>query len=156
MAGLSRRPLIKDEVDSVIAPHKERMTVQRVGLYYGSMLYFKMDREVKSTDNEGLRLTLEGDWWTLSKDGAEVCNSTSISREFAETVLTRLMRGESFLDFVIGSTATLYFSRGFSVVIKPDPSRTSDDYDLLLSLYLPENIWIVLTNDLPPQLAISH
>ena len=155
MAGLNRHPITRGEFDSIIAPYKERMIVQRIGVHYGSMLYFKMGKERSSLDRERLHLTLQADWWTLLKDGAEVCNSTSINREVAETVLIRLMRGACFLDLIIGSTVILSFSHGFSVVIRPEQSA-QDDYDLLFSLYLPEKTCIVLTDDALPQLAIAY
>jgi hypothetical protein len=155
MNDLNRRHITKTEFDSTIAPYKPRLIIQSVGVHYGSMLYFKMGSNPPAIDAERLQLTLEADWWTLRHNEKEVSSSTSIDRDFAETVLLKLMRGKTFLNLTIGDRVLLQFSDGWGIDIQPEHAAASD-YDLLFSLYLPNKTCIVLTDDLLPQLAVSH
>lgn len=155
MSDRAVRLISKEEFESMIALNKARMVIQKIGISYGSLLYFTMDTAMYDRDDM-LELTLWGDLWWLFKNEKRVCESETITREFAEGQLSKLMEGARFENITLEeNAATLVFSNGFSIVVERD---LLSDYDDLLTLSLSdaENSIIILANETPLQFKVEY
>ncbi len=150
------KPISKEEFDSIIEPYKDQMIVQNVGLSYGSMIYFLMDKVLHKRDDM-LELTLWGWYWRLFKDKEEICSSETITRKFAETVLSDIMKQSRFEGaHILGSKCTLSFSNGVRVFLEQRPEVDDSDDLFFLSLVDNRDSILILTNDIPPQFKIGY
>lgn len=148
--------LTKDNFDEIVAPYRDDMIVQRAGLIHGSLLFLKMGKDAKSLNLHRLQLTIEALNWSLQAHNSEITNSVAVTREIAESIVAEMMIGALFQDFHIDGdkrTVTLKFGTETSFILSYNNS--SEGYDRLFSLYLPNRQSIVLKQSKFPQLTIE-
>jgi hypothetical protein len=161
MAYVARTHLTEEECDKILMPLKERMTIWKVGLYYGSMVYFEMGEKKLSKKNEEIgefNLTLNCDEWYLRKNNVKVCDSFTITREFAENNLGHMMFGEKFDDFDIdiqSKITTIYFKESYQINLFHDNTIEMDQYHTLFSLRLQKEKYISLLQGKLPRLEME-
>lgn len=152
----SEQNLNKEEFDDIFKLYKDRMIVQYTSLSYGSMIYFTMNDTLLERDNM-FELTLWGWHWKIFNNDEEFCNSITITREFAETALSKAMRGHYFESVKLEENkCILGFSNGFKAILE-QRSQEEDGQDLFF-LSIPDNndSLLILTNETPPQFKFSR
>jgi len=152
----ARHLITKENFDSIISPYHNNMVIRRAGVYHGSLLYFQMNNN--PSDGDRLNLTLQADNWVLEKDNHILCNSNTITREFAEGPLTNILMGIRFLGFEVDvrtNMTTINFTGGVSILLKHEISRPVDKYDLIFVFYLPGEQSIALEQGPCPNLMME-
>ena len=78
----------------------------RVGLSYGSMIYFEMGDKMEEKALDGSirtigssSLSLQGDEWSIFENSDEIISSKEISRDFAESILASKFVNQHLLKF---------------------------------------------------------
>jgi hypothetical protein len=155
--------ITEDDAERLISPFKQDMVVWKVGLYYGSLLYFEMGQKHltrRHTERGEFSLTLECDEWYLQQNNIELCNSVTIDRTFVEGVLHPIMTGAKFAGFaidILSRMTTISLDSGYTIKLAHENSNVMDR-KLLFTLYLPERGSIALKQGIVPtlNLEINH
>jgi len=148
--------ITKEIFDEIVAPLGDEMIVQRAGLIHGSLLFFKMGKDLQNINIQRLHLTIEALAWTLCVRGSEVINSTSITREFAETTVQSVVKGSHFTDFTVipeGQMVIMAFEN--DIEIRLLFNNPWGQYNRLFSLYLPNRQSIILRQSPLPELYME-
>lgn len=159
-----RHAITKEHFNAILSPLKKEMRVWKIGIYYGSLLYFEMGKKhidymINKTKGDKIgefSLTFECDDWHLDNNDREICNSETINRDFAETSLNEMMKDVRFEDVIIdipNKMTTIYFDKSYKIRLMHDNTEVLDDYHSLFSLYLPGET-IVLSQGQIPQLFL--
>ena len=80
----------------------------KVGLIYGSMLYFDINDRIEHIDKKGhkytygsARLYLDGDNWSIYHNGIKVIDSSSVNRTIAESILHQKFFGQELTKIIL-------------------------------------------------------
>ena len=141
------------------------MVIWKVGLYYGSALYFEMGKKCldyrlnkKEGDEIGeFNLKLEANEWYCEGNNHELCNSSNITREFAETSLNNMLIGKKFEEYIIdipNNVTTLYFEDNYQIKLFHEENDPRNNFDYIFSLFIPKKI-IALKQGFNPKLEIE-
>jgi hypothetical protein len=113
--------------------------VQRAGVYHGSLLYLQLDvpEDLAATDPQAdCSITLEANDWTIYHNEVAVADSDSVTRDFAETSLTQMLRGHPLVTFDVDSVAaTILIGGGFLIRLFYGQS-CGEGYDRIFTIYL--------------------
>jgi hypothetical protein len=161
MGTKKRQQITIDIFDKLIAPLRSEMVIWKVGLYYGSKLYFEMgNRCIDSKINRDvgtISLTLEADDWQLIRADRELCNASTVSRELVENSLNDQIVGATLgnvnIDYEHHIT-TISFTNGDLLTLPHECSGANNGYHLIFTLYLPGKS-IVLTQGPLPELVME-
>ena len=150
---MTEKQLIDEtELEEILEPFRP-LVCWRVGLSYGSMVYFRMGDKIESRLLDGTPIqigsaefTLWGDHWTITAEDREIANSHTIIRDFAETVLNRQFVGQEFLS-VVCHRADYCFTIAFSggLEIRGSYADEKDEQMNLVPLFLPDGTIIALS-----------
>jgi len=122
------------------------LTCWKVGLTYGSMLYFDMnDRIVEKRTKGGFyiygsaTLHLDGNNWNIYHHGTKIADSYSINRDIAESSLYQKFVGQCLLKIIPPiqpkvKRLTIVFSDGLEIMVRQGKNI---EYDLV-QLFLPD------------------
>ena len=115
------------------------MRCWKVGLYFGSMVYFHMQDKVGAPASDGsdaciggATLSLDGDAWSILDCGVELNNSAVVTRDFAETTLDHRFSGQELLSFRLDKAEdrlSISFSGDLEILVSlngPEENGTED------------------------------
>lgn len=139
-----RHKITIEQFDKIIIPYADRMTIQRLGVYYGSLLYFEMDKTAHEKSLGEISLTLEAYDWSIKNKNTEVCNSHLVSREFCQETLFGILQGKKINKFTITNQHTTILIESDIRIEINYQKDIIDDYKLVFSLYLPHRQSIAL------------
>lgn len=149
------KEISKQEFDSVLKQYKDRLLVQRVGLSYGSIIYFLMNDSILERENM-FDLTLWGWYWQIYQNNKEISNSDIITRESAENVITEIMNG-AYLDniYIEENGCNIHFSNGVQIKMKQHLQEDDSEYLFFLSVPDINDSILILTNETQKKLKID-
>ncbi len=146
------QPIDETELEAILTPFRP-LVCWRVGLAYGSLVYFRMGERIESHLLDGrpiqigsAEFTLWGDHWTILEEDRQIANSQTITRDFTETVLSRHFVGREFLS-VACDRASFRFTVAFSGNLEVSGSYQDekDEQQDLATLFLPDGTIIALS-----------
>lgn len=141
-----RRKITEKELREILARYSSDLKCWKVGLYYGSTIYFEMGKEdLKKVGRSGLKqvgsvtLDLDGYRWTISQDGTDITDNNLITRELAETVLTEKFSGQTLDSVEITQNLNLiqfHFSNDLKIKIQENIDSDYIDEELFTLKFL--------------------
>ena len=135
-----------DELASEVRSLLSGLPCWRVGLAFGSMVYFDFGKRVSAPlprDRFAVMgeatVWLNADDWVIEYDGTVLARSDDIDRETAENELSPRFAGEGFEHLVLGSTRiAIKFTGGLSATAwRPEDAEIEPDEDLV-TISLPD------------------
>lgn len=147
--SFTRERSIDEKVLSDLLRQFSPLLCWKVGLFYGSMVYFEMGDKLEerrlggSIDIVGsATLTLLGDNWWIHDHGKEIARSIDISRDVVESDLADKFIGKTLSEIRLDEIEKVVFiSFSQDMDIRVDPSDTPlskmDDRDDSMTLDLP-------------------
>ena len=151
------RSIGQRELDVLLSQFRSHMDCWKVGLHYGSVVYFELGRlSVVRLPRRHISvggsstLLVEGFSWTALSNGQVITESDNVTKHMAERVM-----GKKFVRQTLDAihvnheeiSANVVFSDGLSVRIselKEDPEYQDQN---LFSLFLPDNTVVVFCAD---------
>lgn len=124
----------------------------RVGLSYGSMIYFEMGDKVEEKALDGSirtigssSLSLLEDEWSICENGGEIISWQEISRNFVESTLDNKFVNKRLLGFQLDSReGKLHVCYSGKLELVLSFPNTSDETEDVINLFLPNGQIVAL------------
>lgn len=117
----------------------------KVGLHYGSMIYFEMKERTKQKMLDGTekevgscRLSISADNWQIHQENEKIITCNSIKREFAENELREKFVGERMNGIKFFSEKMLLISFTSNLIIALGVNGQREEKDDLFRLFFPD------------------
>jgi hypothetical protein len=158
MADRNGRPIEPADFAQLLSAFGPHLACWKVGLYYGSMVYFAMGGRQKKRFRNGneievgeANLTLNGYNWAIRDGGWTLATSPTVTRELAETLLAERFIGQRLVKVEFSEQSlssgkqvrvAIIFADAPTIEIWTIPEEEEYIDDDLFSLRLPNVQWI--------------
>lgn len=118
----------------------------KVGLSYGSVVYFEMGDRLSRSSNDGSEeyfgsatLWLYGDYWRISRNLQELAVSETVDRTLVESELCQMFIGQTPVSFSMRDTyLEISMSDNLRILLQNSKDGGIDDDEDLMILFLPD------------------
>jgi hypothetical protein len=128
MMSKSRATISNEDLARIIKMFSEYLICWKVGLQYGSRLYFEMGKPLEQEIKSGVKvvgtstLILEGYNWIISGPTGQIADSNAISPDITSSILQKMFEGRR-LDAISFNKDNVQLVISFRVNLPPFPPR---------------------------------